>query len=69
MSTRNKLQAGRPSAQTRTTTLASLAEGSTMKRVNFELSSDLHTKLKIYASKTGRSIRELLTEYVENLPD
>jgi len=63
------LKAGRPSANNKATTLASLSGNTTMKRVNFELSQDRHTKLKIYATKTGRSIRELFTEYVDNLPD
>jgi len=63
------LKAGRPSTNNRATTLASLADNITMKRVNFELSPYQHTKLKIYAAKTGRSIRELFTEYVDNLPD
>ncbi|MGC9128409.1 MAG: hypothetical protein ACP5GA_06715 [Acidithiobacillus sp.] len=39
-----------------------------MKRVNFELSAEQHTKLKIYAAKQGKTIRELLTEYIESLP-
>jgi len=63
------LKAGRPSANNRATTLSSLADNIAMKRVNFELSQDRHTKLKIYATKTGRSIRELFTEYIDNLPD
>ena len=42
------LRAGRPSARTdKATTLAS----TDMKRVNFELSADLHAKLKIHAVK------------------
>lgn len=39
------------------------------KRVNFELSVDQHTKLKIYAAKQGKTIKELLTEYVASLPE
>ena len=67
------LTAGRPSARTdkaRAATLASLADNAGgMKRVNFELSADQHAKLKIYAAKSGKSIKELLTEYVAGLPD
>lgn len=63
------LSAGRPSARTnKAATLASLSDDS-MKRVNFELSSDLHSKLKIYAAKQGKSIKELLTDYVDSLPE
>ena len=66
------LSAGRPSARTdksKAATLASLADAASMKRVNFELSADQHTKLKIYATRQGKTIKELLTEYVASLPD
>ena len=67
------LTAGRPSARTdkaRAATLASLADDAGgMKRVNVELSVELHAKLKIYATKQGKSIKELLTEYVAGLPE
>ena len=66
------LTAGRPSARTdksKAATLASLADDASMKRVNFELSADQHTKLKIYATRQGKTIKELLTEYVASLPD
>jgi len=63
------LKAGRPSANNKATTLSSLSDDITMKRVNFDLSADRHTKLKVYATKTGRSIRELFTEYIDSLPD
>jgi hypothetical protein len=62
------LAAGRPSVtKAKTATLASLADDSGTKRVNFELSSEQHTKLKIYAAKQGKTIKELLTEYVATL--
>ena len=66
------LSAGRPSARTdksKAATLASLADDASMKRVNFELSADQHTKLKIYATRQCKTIKELLTEYVAGLPD
>lgn len=66
------LSAGRPSARTdksRAATLASLASDGEMKRVNFDLSTELHTKLKIHATKQGKSIKDLLTEYVVDLPE
>jgi len=64
------LRAGRPSARTnKATTLASLSDTVGMKRVNFELSPELHSKLKIYAAKQGMTIKELLTNYVESLPE
>lgn len=71
--TATTLTAGRPSARTdkaRAATLASLADDAGgMKRVNVELSVELHAKLKIYATKQGKSIKELLTEYVAGLPE
>ncbi|WP_423190808.1 plasmid partition protein ParG [Aeromonas hydrophila] len=38
-----------------------------MKRVNFDLSETLHTRLKTYAASQGKSIKEVLTEFVEGL--
>lgn len=71
--TTTTLSAGRPSARTdkaKAATLASLADDAgSMKRVNFELSAEQHAKLKIHAAKVGKSIKELLTEYVAGLPD
>jgi len=63
------LTAGRPSARNKAATLASLSDDAEMKRVNFQLSADQHTKLKIYAAKQGKTIKELLTEYVAGLPE
>lgn len=68
--TTNILSAGRPSARSnKAATLASLADEVGTKRVNFELSVDQHTKLKIYAAKQGKTIKELLTEYVASIPE
>lgn len=64
------LRAGRPSARTnKAATLSSLSDDTSMKRVNFEMAGDLHSKLKIYAAKNGKSIKELLTDYVISLPE
>ena len=64
------LSAGRPSAKNdKAATLASLAEEASTKRVNFQLSADQHMKLKIYAARQGKTIKELLTEYVASLPE
>ena len=73
MSKPSILSAGRPSARTdkaKAATLASLADDAGgMKRVNFELDAARHAKLKVYAARQGKSIKELLTEYVDSLPD
>ncbi len=64
------LSAGRPSVRSdKAATLASLAEEASIKRVNFQLSADQHMKLKIYAARQGKTIKELLTEYVASLPE
>lgn len=64
------LSAGRPSARSdKAATLASLAAEASLKRVNFQLSADQHMKLKIYAARQGKTIKELLTEYVASLPE
>ena len=66
----NTLSAGRPSVKKgRAATLASLSDEVATKRVNFELPADQHAKLKIYATRQGKSIKELLTEYVATLPE
>jgi hypothetical protein len=68
--TASTLTAGRPSARSnKATTLASLADEADTKRVNFELPASEHTKLKIYAAKQGKTIKDLLTEYVAGLPE
>jgi hypothetical protein len=65
----NTLSAGRPSRNGKAATLASLADTGAMKRVNFELSAEEHTKLKVYAARQGKSVKELLTEYVAQLKE
>lgn len=70
MSNRSLLKPGRPSAKTcQTTTLAGLSNQKETVRVNFDLDHTLHTKLKIYAIMKGKSIKEVLTDFVEQLPD
>ena len=70
MSKHATLSAGRPSAEKKNAaTLASLADEIGTKRVNFQLSAELHTKLKIHAVRQGKTITDLLTEYVERLPE
>lgn len=64
------LSAGRPSARSsKATTLASLADKPATVRVNFDLDREQHMKLKLYATKQGRSIKEVLSDFVSQLPD
>lgn len=62
------LTAGRPSvARGSAVTLSSLSDGAATKRVNFMLPADEHMQLKIYAAKQGKTITELLSDYVAKL--
>ena len=68
------LSAGRPSARLSGSrsfvTLASLSgDAGRVRRVNFEVPADLHTNLKIYAIKQGKSIKEVILEFIASLPD
>lgn len=67
--TSNTLMAGRPSARStaKAANLASLADTPQMKRINFDVTAEVHRKLKVYAAEQGRSIKELLSEYVSEL--
>ena len=68
--TKGALSAGRPSAKNnKATTLASLADKAPTVRVNFDLDRDQHIKLKLYATKQGKSIKEVLSDYVAQLPE
>lgn len=70
MSIKGILSAGRPSAKAeKASTLSSLVDKVDTKRVNFDLSVEQHTILKIYAAKQGRSIKDILTDFVEQLPN
>jgi len=72
-STKGTLSAGRPSVRAgdkrKAATLASLSDDQPKKRVNFELSADQHAKLKVYAARQGKTVKELLTEYIAQLPE
>ena len=64
------LSAGRPSAKTnKAATLASLADKGATVRGNFDLDRDQHIKLKVYATKQGKSVKEVLTDFVAQLPE
>ena len=68
--TKGALSAGRPSAKSnKAATLASLVDKAATVRVNFDLDRDQHIKLKLYATRHGKSIRDVLSEYVAQLPE
>ncbi len=62
------LKAGRPSSEKRAMTMGDIAGSGKMKRVNFDLPEALHTKLKMHAAAQGKSIKDVLTDFVEALP-
>lgn len=64
-----RLEEARRVAQEMKATLSSLADKGATKRVNFDVTPEDHAKLKIYAAKQGKTVKELLTEYVRSLPD
>ena len=61
------LKAGRPSSEKRVMTMADISGSDKMKRVNFDLPEALHIRLKTYAASQGKSIKDVLTEFVERL--
>lgn len=66
--TKDALSAGLPSAKSnKAATLASLARRPPV-RVNFDLDREQHTKLKVYAAKQGKSIKDVLSDCVAQLP-
>lgn len=75
MTAKNKpgsvLSAGRPSANRDTKTLTSMVrdENENPKRVNFDLSPEQHKKLKVYAARHNKTIKEVLSDYVAQLEE
>lgn len=39
------------------------------KRITFSVSEELHKRMKIYAAKNGRTIKEILVECIVSLMD
>lgn len=70
-SNKGLMSAGRPSSRDnrKEATLASLADGVQTKRINFDLPKELHDKLRMHCIREEKTIKELLTEYVDSLPD
>lgn len=63
---KNKLTAGRPSAG-KSKTLADLADKKPISRVTFNLDSQLHSELKMYAVKNDTNVTDILTEYIKSI--
>ncbi len=65
----SKLGAGRPSAGKSQKNLSDLADKKEKARVNFDVTPQQHMKLKVYAAKQGKTVKEVLTDFVEQLPE
>ena len=64
------LNAGRPSArQDAKYKFSDLAGIEEQRRVNFNLPLEMHSKLKIYAAKQGLTITQVLTDFIESMPE
>lgn len=61
------LSAGRPSKANKKATLTDMADKPATVRVNFDLSREEHTKLKIYAAHRGQSLRQVLSGFIATL--
>jgi hypothetical protein len=49
--------------------LAKMGDGEELARVHFQLEASKFRKLKIVAARRGESIRAVLTELIDTLPD
>lgn len=64
-----KMQAGRPSRNKEAATLNVFDDRGKLVRVNFELTREEHTRLKVYAARSGRTISDVLREFVATLKE
>lgn len=62
------LSAGRPSRASKPAVLADMADGKPTVRVNFDLARDDHTRLKVYAAQQGKTVRQVLSDFIATLP-
>ncbi len=60
------LAAGRPSASKQKNLMEDAPK---LARVNFQVSESELEKLKIYAARNKKTIREIFTEFIATLPD
>ncbi len=63
------MTAGRPSAAKAGPTLSDLADQADTVRVNFDLDRAVHTRLKIHAARSGRSMADILRDLVGSIDD
>ena len=59
------MRAGHPSVRKAAQTLSDFADKPDFVRINFDISRDLHKKLKIHAVETGQTVSDILRELVQ----
>jgi hypothetical protein len=64
-----KLGAGRPSKARDPVAINVFAEKEKPVRVNFDVTREEHVRLKVHAARAGKSITEVLREFVAQLSD
>lgn len=70
MDNKINLRAGRPSNKAnKETTLSSFVEKAETVRVTFDLYRHQYRKLKLHAARHDKTIREILSEYVDLLDE
>jgi len=62
------LSAGRPSRSIKPSTLADMADNKPTVRVNFDLPASEHVRLKVYAAKQGKTVRQVMSDFIATLP-
>ncbi|MET3109103.1 hypothetical protein AAKU58_003952 [Oxalobacteraceae bacterium GrIS 1.18] len=60
------LAAGRPSVKKQQ---ASMEDEVVLVRINAQITEQQHEKLKIYAAKNKKSVRDLISAFIDGLPD
>ncbi|MDP1541511.1 MAG: chromosome partitioning protein ParB [Moraxellaceae bacterium] len=63
------LSAGRPSKTSKQATLADMADSKKTVRVNFDIDSDEHKRLKLHALMQGKTVRQVLSDFISTLPN
>ena len=59
------LKAGRPSAKKQVD--LKTFDLSKKKRINFDIDESTHSKFKIYAAKNGKTIKDVIVDYIETI--
>jgi NRPS condensation-like uncharacterized protein len=59
------LKAGRPSVNKKVE--IDVFEPTKKKRINFDIDEDTHSRLKIYAAKNGKTIKDVVLEHIKML--